>query len=443
MTRTAATLLMIVSLVLPLWLDGQAVRAAVHKVEKEEGGGLAAALKSAKPGDTILLGPGVFRGNFLIEKPINLIGKPGAILDAEGEGSVIRVDAADVTISGLTIRGSGADHEKSDSGVFLGKKAHRAQVLDNHITGNLIGVYVWGQKDAVVRGNVIVGRRDHHMNSRGNGVYVWNAPGAKVLHNDIRYGRDGIFVNASKKNKFIGNRMRDLRFAVHYMYTHNSEVSGNESHNNHAGYALMFSDRLTVRKNLAVDSLRHGILLNYANKSTFEGNKVVRGGERCVFIYNSNRNRFSGNWFEQCDVGIHFTGGSERNSVNANTFLKNQRQVKYVGTKWVEWSTEGKGNYWSDHTGFDVNGDGIADTAYKPNDLVDQILWRHPTAKSLLQSPAFGVLRWAQRQFPALYPGGVIDRHPLMAPVIPDLPGNWPAPGTSQQAKHENNKEAK
>jgi nitrous oxidase accessory protein len=34
----------------------------------------------------------------------------------------------------------------------------------------------------------------------------------------------------------------------------------------------------------------------------------------------------------------------------------------------------------------------------------------------LINSPAVQVLRWAQAQFPALYPGGVVDSHPLIAP---------------------------
>ena len=90
--------------------------------------------------------------------------------------------------------------------------------------------------------------------------------------------------------------------------------------------------------------------------------------------------------------------------------------MKYVGTRWVEWSHEGVGNYWSDHAAFDLDGDGRADAAYRPNDLTDQIMWRYPAAKLLANSPAVSVLKWAQKSFPALHPGGVIDSAPLMTP---------------------------
>ncbi|RLA58455.1 MAG: hypothetical protein DRR04_10875, partial [Gammaproteobacteria bacterium] len=51
---------------------------------------------------------------------------------------------------------------------------------------------------------------------------------------------------------------------------------------------------------------------------------------------------------------------------------------------------------------------------YKPNDMVDQLIWRHPMAKLLLSSAAMQVLRWAQSEFPSLHPGGVRDSSPLM-----------------------------
>ena len=140
------------------------------------------------------------------------------------------------------------------------------------------------------------------------------------------------------------------------------------------------------------------------------------GPEKCVFIYNTNHNRFRNNWFERCGIGVHFTAGSEGNEITGNAFVGNRNQVKYVGTRDLDWSKGGRGNYWSDNPAFDLNGDGIADTAYRPNDLVDRVLWTAPSAKVLINSPAVQVLRWAQAQFPALYPGGVVDSHPLIAP---------------------------
>ena len=99
-------------------------------------------------------------------------------------------------------------------------------------------------------------------------------PGAKVLDNDVRFGRDGIFVIASKNNLFKGNRFRDLRFAVHYMYTNDSEVSDNVSTNNTVGFAIMYSHRLTVKGNVSDGDRDRGLLFNFANGSEISGNEV-------------------------------------------------------------------------------------------------------------------------------------------------------------------------
>ena len=112
-----------------------------------------------------------------------------------------------------------------------------------------------------------------------------------------------------------------------------------------------------------------------------------------------------GNRIEGCEIGIHFTGGSADNEITGNAFVGNRTQIKFVSTRDHVWS----GNYWSDHAAYDVNGDGIADQAFRPNDAMDQVLWTQPSAKLLLGSPAVQLVRWAQSEFPALLSGGIVD----------------------------------
>ena len=393
--------------------------AAAAVIDVSPGDGLQAAILAAGPGDTLRLAAGLHRGAVRIDRPLTLEGAPGAVVDAGGKGQVIRVSAPDVTVRGLVVHGSGTSLADMDAGIFLDKAALRALVEDNLVEGDLIGIDAWGSKDAVIRNNRVAGRADLRRSERGNDIQLWNATGTVVEGNDLSAGRDGIFVNISRNIVFRGNRFRDVRFAIHYMYTNNSEVSGNVSVGNDVGYAIMYSDKLVIRDNVSDGDRDHGFLFNFANDSEISGN-VVRGGDKCVFIYNANKNRFHGNRFEGCAIGIHFTAGSERNVIDDNAFIGNRTQVMYVGTRSLDWSSAGRGNYWSDNPAFDLDGDGIADTAYRPNDVIDQVVWRYPQAKLLLNSPATQVVRWAQSQFPAIHPGGVIDSAPLMAP--PDVP---------------------
>lgn len=398
--------------------------AAAERHVPAEIGALATAIAGALPGDVLTLAPGLHAGPVALDRALTLDGQGTATIDAGSTGSVITITGSDITVRGLTLIGSGSDHDAIDSGVQITRSAARVLVEDNDILGNLYGVDVHGPKDATVRGNRIVGRTDHHMNSRGNGVYVWNAPGTIIEDNDIRLGRDGIFVNASNDGIFRRNMMRDLRFAVHYMYANNSEVSGNISIGNTLGFALMFSNRIIVHDNLSLADRSHGLMLNYANNADIRGNLVRGGAEKCTFIYNAHRNLIYDNRFEGCEIGIHFTAGSERNAITGNAFVGNRTQVKYVGTKDVEWSHDGRGNYWSDHPAFDLDGDDIADASFRPNDLMDHILWSQPAASLLMGAPAVQLIRWSQKHFPASLPGGVLDSAPLMRPVRVTVPDN-------------------
>ncbi|MBN9244664.1 MAG: nitrous oxide reductase family maturation protein NosD [Mesorhizobium sp.] len=415
---------------------------------------LQAAVDAAAPGDVLLLAPGSHRGPVVVSKAVTLAGEPGAVLNGGGQGSVVTLEAPGTVVRGLTIEGSGMDLDAMNAGVFATEAATGAVVEDNAILGNLYGIYLHGSRGAIARNNRIEGLREGRTSRSGSGVSVWNAPGAKVIGNAVSFGRDGIFANASKKNEFRGNTFSHLRFAVHYMYTNDSVIADNVSTGNVVGYAIMYSNGLTVTGNVSDGDRDNGLLFNYANGSEISGN-IVRGGpqpagrwtsngerfsadagmpasgevtsatphtgsrigpEKCVFIYNANKNRFSGNTFEGCEIGVHFTAGSEGNTMSGNAFIRNRNQVKYVGTRSLDWSRGGLGNYWSDNPAFDLDGDGIADNPYRPNDVIDKVLWEAPAAKVLVNSPAVQVIRWAQARFPAVFPGGVVDSRPLMKP---------------------------
>jgi nitrous oxidase accessory protein len=388
-------------------------------------GALRAAVAGASPGDVLQLAAGVHEGPVVIDRPLTLAGEPGAVIRGDGTGNVVTVTGDDVTIRGVVVEGSGSDATDIDSGILIRKGVRRTRVEDNRLVGNLHGITIHGAVDTVVRDNIVEGRASGRINDRGNGIYVWNAPGTLVVGNDIRWGRDGIFANASRKNAFVENRMCDLRFAIHYMYTNDSKVVGNVSIGNTLGFALMFSNKITVKDNMSLGDRTHGLMLNYANNAVVTGN-LVRGGlaEKCTFIYNAHKNRITGNRFEDCGIGIHFTAGSERNVIAGNAFVGNRNQVKYVGTRHVEWSSDGRGNFWSDHAAFDLDGDGIADSVFRPNDLMDHILWSQPAAKLLLGSPAVQLVRWSQDSFPAILPGGVTDSVPLTSPVTIPVPAD-------------------
>ena len=109
--------------------------------------GIQAAVDAASNGDTIHISPGIYPGNVLIDKDLELIGTGGreiTILDGMASGSVIRVRDSSLTMSGLTLtNGTGTPQGVYGAlyggGLFvyspLGLKP-AVDVSDSTVTGN-------------------------------------------------------------------------------------------------------------------------------------------------------------------------------------------------------------------------------------------------------------------------------------------------------------------
>lgn len=411
-------------------------RPGVAGVTLDAGPGTASlhdALQRAGDGDTVRVAAGVYPGNFVINQSIHLRGERGAVLDGQGQGDVLRVRAPDVIIEGFEIRNSGHNLTDMNAGVFVEPAAHNIEIRDNQLDGNAFGIWLDGCRNPRIIGNRIHGEPARRSQDRGNGIHLYAVTGGLVSDNEVWETRDGIYIETSQNNELQNNVVHDLRYGIHYMYSYNNKVIDNHSYRTRTGYALMQSKYLTVTGNHSEDDHNYGILLNYITHSTISGNSVTgtRGGQayvtggagipgadgKALFIYNSAFNEITGNHLEDADIGVHLTAGSEDNRIYANAFIGNRVQVKYVATRQQEWSQQGRGNYWSDYIGWDLDSDGVGDRPYEPNDAVDKLLWKYPIARMLLNSPAVETLRWVQQQFPVLRPQGVRDSYPLMHPA--------------------------
>lgn len=373
---------------------------------------------------------GVHRGNIVITRSLTLIGEPGAVIDGGGEGDVIRIAASHVTVQGLTIENSGISLTDEDAGVFVEQKAADVTVTDNVLKHVLFGIYLDGSGGTRAMGNRIRGITELRVPDRGDGIHLWNDTGALIEGNDVGGTRDGIYIYISPHGRFIGNRVHDVRYGFHYMYSNHDILADNVTYEDTAGFALMMSDHLDVYGNRAEGDEEYGILMNYVTYSDLHGNEiahirgetdlrgaVIPGTEGKGFmVYDSEYDRFHRNTVSHCAIGIHVTAGSDHDRFYRNAFEDNRIQVKYVQNMQEEWSQDGIGNYWSDYRGWDLNGNGIGDVPYRPNDGVDVLMWEYPAAALLMSSPAVLALRYVQNAFPVFTPPGIQDSHPLMRP---------------------------
>lgn len=407
-------------------------------------------LDNSQDGDVLKLLAGTYQGNFVINHQVSLIGEAGAVIDANGEGHAIFIENSNVTIANLKIINWGNDLTEENSGIYSKRKTENITIRDNDLSGDGFGILINKVSHSKVIGNKVQGNTKLRSADRGNGIQIASVEHSHVYNNETFNVRDGIYVIASKNNIIEGNTMHDLRYGIHYMYSYDNSVIDNTAYRTRAGYALMSSRRLTITGNKTNNSEDYGFLLNYITQSTFEGNiikdvwtkpenKVLGRDGKGLFVYNSGYNTIKNNYIDTTEIGIHLTAGSEQTKVYGNSFINNPVQVKYVSNKKQEWSFEGKGNYWSNYLGWDMNGDSIGDVAFEPNDGIDQLIWQYPEMKMIMDSPVVLILRWVQKEFPVLKPPGVKDSFPLMSsPITPpevQVLVNSSTEGTTSHAK--------
>ena len=404
-----------VLLVLLLVTLSTSIEAATWSVKPGES--ITKALRNATSGDTIRVQAGHYAERLLIDKAIVLSGNGRPTLSGSQLGDVIRVRAPDVVIEGIIIRDSGADLTAQNAGIYVEPGADRIAIRGNDLTYNLFGIWLQGVKDVEVSGNLIIGKRDLPSAQRGNGIQLYNTSGARIIGNQISFARDGIYVDVSHHAVFRNNRIHHLRYGTHYMNSHFNIWEDNEAYLNRGGLALMEVRNQVVRNNRAWGNSDHGIMLRTIQNSVIENNVVARNG-RGLFIYDAEYNSFSGNLIIDNRIGIHVAAGSIHNQVNANDFIQNHDQVKYVASKDEHWGIQ-RGNYWSDYLGWDRDGNGVGDVAYATNDLVDRLYWQYPMMAVMLNSPAVQTLRLVARQFPLLRAPSIVDQQPPMRPYSP------------------------
>ncbi len=391
-----------------------ALSAGAAEWRVQPGQSIGAALSRAAAGDTVLVERGRYQERLVIDKPITLKGVNRPTVSGGLQGDTIRVTSPDVTIEGLIVADSGADLEKQNAGIYIQPGAHRTKVRNCDLNYNLFGLWIEGVQDVEISGNLITGKRDLLSSQRGNGIQLYNTTGARIIGNNISFVRDAIYVDVSHEAVFRGNRMHHSRYGTHYMNSYRNLWEGNESYLNRGGLALMEVRDQVVRDNIAWGNSDHGIMLRTIQDSVVENN-IVAGNGRGFFVYDAEYNVLRGNLVIDNVVGVHLWAGSTRNQVEANDFIRNREQVRYVATRDEPWGVK-EGNYWSNYLGWDRDGNGLGDVAYEANDLVDRLTWRHPMVKLLLNSPAIQTLRLIAQQFPLLRAPSVVDRKPRMQP---------------------------
>jgi nitrous oxidase accessory protein len=316
----------------------------------------------------------------------------------------------------LVLRDGGDDISATDACVYIEAPAARATIADSEMLRCAWGIWVNRAIGTLIEGNHIVGTTQKILSDRGNGIHFFDARESIARDNQIELGRDGIYISNSEGVLIENNRMSDTRFGIHYMYSNRCRVIGNRVQNSAIGAAIMYSKELVVSENHLLDNDTHGILFRDVLYSSIEGN-VSEGNADGLFLGSSYFNVIRRNRFARNDLAAHVSSGSKDNEVTENDFIDNRQQVRFLDSKSIIWSGEGRGNYWSHYVGWDRDRNGVGDTRFLVTRLSDRLVYRFPVLRVILESPSMQLLQRIENQFPVIQGAVIVDQYPLIRPV--------------------------
>ncbi len=389
---------------------------------------IAEALAAAPEGATIEVRDGVYPGPLVIDKRVTLVGvgDPPPVIDGGGRGTVVHIQAAGVRLRGFVVRNSGNDLEREETGVLV--TAPDVLVEDNQIVDVLFGIELKNAPRSIVRRNLVRGKA-LPVARRGDGIKLWYSEGVLLEGNRVEAARD-VVLWFSPNTTLRGNTIRDGRYGIHTMYLDSGRIEGNLLADNAVGAFLMYSRGLEFIGNTVTRSRGpsgYGFGLKDVDGVVARGNLIVNNH---VGIYLDNspvsldaQGLFEGNLIAFNDVGITLLPMVQRNTFSGNTFWENVEQVHIQGGGQLRgnlWAVAGRGNFWSDYTGYDADGDGIGDLPYRAESLFEDLMARQPALRIYLMSPAALALDLAARAFPVVKPAPkLVDPSPLMRPALP------------------------
>jgi nitrous oxidase accessory protein len=375
-----------------------------------------AALAMALPDDTIVVHGGIYaEGNLAIDKRLTFIGVDYPVLDGAHNCEIITVTASGVSIRGFEIRNSGQLSTIDIAGIKV-LSADNVVIEENRLRNCNFGIYLSNTNHCRISCNDIRSTPKEEQNT-GNGIHLWKGSYALIEENYITGHRDGIYFEFVTDSEIRANNSeQNLRYGLHFMFSHNDRYQDNIFHNNGAGVAVMYSRQVHMYANRFSynwGSSAYGILLKDISDSEIREN-IFEHNSAGVYMEGASRIVVERNQFRENGWALRVQASCDGNTIRGNNFFGNSFDVSTNGHLVLN---SFNGNYWDKYEGYDLDHDGVGDVPFRPVNLYAVVVEKMPYGLMLMRSFMVYLLDKAEKIIPSLTPEQLMDDKPAMNPL--------------------------
>ena len=373
------------------------------------------AIQLAKDNDSIFLKSGIYKeGNIVLIKSLSIIGEDNAILDGENKYEILTISGKNILIKNIQFRNAGYSALNDYASIKL-VDAVNITIEANTVINSYFAIHLSNSTYCTVRNNSITGNPKSEQLT-GNGIHLWKCNHAVIENNHVQGHRDGIyfeFVTESLVQKNLSEK--NIRYGLHFMFSHSDHYMQNIFRNNGAGVAVMYSHKVTMEKNQFESNWgpsAYGILLKEISDSRIVNNTFLKNTVG-IYMEGSSRMQIQKNSFNSNGWAIKVQASCDDNSFLNNNFNGNSFDVATNGS--VSLNTFSN-NYWDKYEGYDINRDGIGDVPYHPVSLYAMVVAQNPNTLILMRSFVVALMDKAEKAIPSLTPENLADNKPSMKP---------------------------